>query len=255
MPPSGGSGCYAYVISYNRWFMDIPEVERQFFTEDLTPQPDGSLLLDQCLDTGFYLIIAIDRVSGCIVGESTVSIPTGTLTTPVITQSNLLPVPYCAAGQCTGVVNVFQVNGAVPTTDMFTFQWSDCNSCNTPNRNNLCVGTHTVTVTDNTTGCMSTQQYTIQQTYYTNGTVSYNVEVPVAFNDITNVKISIPQDDYVTIKVYNSLGVPVKTLAENEMRPAGQYNFTHDATSLPNGVYYYVLKVCGGQKTDSGFKY
>lgn len=64
---------------------------------------------------------------------------------------------------------------------------------------------------------------------------------PNPFNPSTKIKYSIPQISNVTIKVFDLLGNEIETLV-NEEKPAGTYEITWYAESLPSGIYFYQLK-------------
>ena len=63
---------------------------------------------------------------------------------------------------------------------------------------------------------------------------------PNPFNPSTRIKFSIPQSDFVSLKVFDILGNEVTTLV-NEQRAPGAYEVTFDAGSLASGVYVYTL--------------
>ena len=73
--------------------------------------------------------------------------------------------------------------------------------------------------------------------------VQYNLSqnFPNPFNPSTVIDYAIPENSFVSLKVYNSLGQEVSTLV-NENRQAGQYHVNFDASGLPSGVYYYILR-------------
>jgi hypothetical protein len=101
---------------------------------------------------------------------------------------------------------------------------------------------------------------------------SYNIKVtppkvfevyqnyPNPFNPSTTIKYSIPQDAFVTIKVFNVLGEEVSVLVNKEMK-TGIHEVVFDATNLSSGfsagggyasgVYLYVVEAKG----TSGTKY
>jgi len=64
---------------------------------------------------------------------------------------------------------------------------------------------------------------------------------PNPFNPATTIDYPVPQTGPVTIKVFNALGQEVATLV-NELRAAGTYRETFDATSLSSGVYIYRMQ-------------
>jgi hypothetical protein len=64
---------------------------------------------------------------------------------------------------------------------------------------------------------------------------------PNPFNPSTNINFTIPNNEFVTLKVYNILGSEVATLV-NENLSAGSYRFNFDAVDLASGIYLYELK-------------
>lgn len=64
---------------------------------------------------------------------------------------------------------------------------------------------------------------------------------PNPFNPSTIINYSIPEDNFVTIKVYDVLGKEVTTLVDEEM-PAGNYNINFDGSNLASGIYLYQIK-------------
>lgn len=67
---------------------------------------------------------------------------------------------------------------------------------------------------------------------------------PNPFNATTDIKFAIPQNAFVTLKVYNLLGAEVATLV-NESRAAGQYTIQVPAEKLGSGIYFYRLDARG----------
>ena len=63
---------------------------------------------------------------------------------------------------------------------------------------------------------------------------------PNPFNPSTRIQFSIPQRNFVTLKIYDELGREVTTLVSKELS-AGTYNFTWNADRLTSGVYFYRL--------------
>ncbi len=68
---------------------------------------------------------------------------------------------------------------------------------------------------------------------------------PNPFNPSTNINFSIPQSQYVTLKVYDISGREVATLVDG-IRNIGEHTINFDATNLASGVYIYQL-ISGAQ--------
>jgi len=65
---------------------------------------------------------------------------------------------------------------------------------------------------------------------------------PNPFNPTTSIKYQIPTDNFVSLKVYNTLGEEVATLV-NSFVKAGSYEVNFDASNLSSGIYLYTIKV------------
>ncbi|MBX7044908.1 MAG: T9SS type A sorting domain-containing protein [Ignavibacteria bacterium] len=63
---------------------------------------------------------------------------------------------------------------------------------------------------------------------------------PNPFNPETNIRYSIPKRDFVSIKIYNSIGKEVSSFV-NKIQEAGVYEIKINADNLSSGVYYYKL--------------
>jgi Secretion system C-terminal sorting domain len=63
---------------------------------------------------------------------------------------------------------------------------------------------------------------------------------PNPFNPSTTIKYSIPQDNFVSLKVFNVIGKEVATLVNKEMK-TGTFTVNWNAGNLPSGVYFYKL--------------
>ena len=72
---------------------------------------------------------------------------------------------------------------------------------------------------------------------------------PNPFNPVTTIKYSLPQTGYITLKVFNTIGEEVATLAGN-IKEAGSYEVEFDASALNSGVYYYRLESGGFSMTN-----
>jgi len=71
----------------------------------------------------------------------------------------------------------------------------------------------------------------------------YNLEqnFPNPFNPITHIKYQLAKPDFVTIYIYNILGMEIAKLV-NEEKSAGSYEVEYDATHLSSGIYFYRLQ-------------
>jgi hypothetical protein len=61
---------------------------------------------------------------------------------------------------------------------------------------------------------------------------------PNPFNPATSISFSIASEEYVRLRVYNSLGEEVAELVNGDL-PRGTHTVSFRATDLPSGVYYY----------------
>jgi hypothetical protein len=63
---------------------------------------------------------------------------------------------------------------------------------------------------------------------------------PNPFNPSTRISYFVPEESFVSIKIYDFLGREVTTLV-NETKSTGSYEITFDASNLPSGTYFYTL--------------
>jgi hypothetical protein len=63
---------------------------------------------------------------------------------------------------------------------------------------------------------------------------------PNPFNPETTIEYSIPEDAFVSIKVYSMLGEEIATLVNSQKSP-GTYRVQFDAKDLQSGIYFYKL--------------
>jgi len=67
---------------------------------------------------------------------------------------------------------------------------------------------------------------------------------PNPFNPSTTIKYSIPQDAFVSIKVFNVLGERVAELVNKDLK-TGIHEVIFNATNLSSGFYFYIVEVKG----------
>jgi hypothetical protein len=77
--------------------------------------------------------------------------------------------------------------------------------------------------------------------------ISLMQNYPNPFNPTATIEYQIQKNDFVTLKVYDSLGQLVKTLV-NESKQSGEYSVIFDGKNekgqtVSSGVYYYQLQV------------
>jgi hypothetical protein len=88
-------------------------------------------------------------------------------------------------------------------------------------------------------------------TFEYSSTINVKVEAPAVyslsqnypnpFNPSTLIQYQLPAKQFVTLKIYDALGVEVASLI-NEEKEAGIHQITYDASALTSGIYFYSLK-------------
>ena len=64
--------------------------------------------------------------------------------------------------------------------------------------------------------------------------------IPNPFSGKTQISFSLPQSEFVSLKVFNAEGIEKATIASGEME-VGSHSVSFDAHSLPEGIYFYRL--------------
>jgi hypothetical protein len=72
------------------------------------------------------------------------------------------------------------------------------------------------------------EEYSLMQNY------------PNPFNPSTTIQFSIPEEGFVSLNIFNSLGEKVSTLVSENIN-AGTYKYNWNASDLPSGIYFYSL--------------
>ncbi len=62
---------------------------------------------------------------------------------------------------------------------------------------------------------------------------------PNPFNPTTTISFTLPEDALITIRIYNSVGQEVTTLADRELFSNGYNDVEFDGSKLASGVYFY----------------
>ena len=63
---------------------------------------------------------------------------------------------------------------------------------------------------------------------------------PNPFNPSTNIRYALPENSFVSLKVYNVLGKEIATLVNEKLAP-GTYEADWDGSEYPSGVYFYKM--------------
>jgi len=71
---------------------------------------------------------------------------------------------------------------------------------------------------------------------------------PNPFNPSTQIRYDLPEQAFVTLKVFDILGREVQTLVDRQQQ-AGRYEVPFDARNVSSGVYFYQLRANGFQET------
>jgi hypothetical protein len=64
---------------------------------------------------------------------------------------------------------------------------------------------------------------------------------PNPFNPTTTIEFAVPDQEKVTLAIYNVLGQNIRTIFTRETEAGVNHKITFDASSLPSGIYFYQL--------------
>ena len=64
---------------------------------------------------------------------------------------------------------------------------------------------------------------------------------PNPFNPSTTINFSIPEESFISLKIFNSLGEEVETLVAQELN-TGNYKYNWNADGLTSGIYFYKIE-------------
>jgi hypothetical protein len=65
---------------------------------------------------------------------------------------------------------------------------------------------------------------------------------PNPFNPSTTIRFSIPHSQFVSLKVYNSIGEQIAEVVNQEL-PTGNYSVEWNAENVSSGIYFYTLNI------------
>lgn len=94
----------------------------------------------------------------------------------------------------------------------------------------------------------NTSVTSVNELTYKPGSYELFQNYPNPFNPSTKINYSVKERGFVSLKVYNILGVEIATLV-NGYKPAGTYEAFLNAAKLSSGVYIYSLSVNGFRQT------
>ncbi len=70
---------------------------------------------------------------------------------------------------------------------------------------------------------------------------SLSQNYPNPFNPTTTIEYYLPEDSYVSVTIYNTLGQVVEKLLDNELQDGGYQELEIDASGFSSGIYFYRL--------------
>jgi hypothetical protein len=136
-------------------------------------------------------------------------------------------------------VNIENINSLRKETAQFSFNVSENASLGEE-------GKITFRITKDNAGVI-TKTYNIRITAPEIFEVYQNYPNP--FNPTTTIKYSIPQDAFVSIKIFNVLGEKITELENREMK-TGLHEAVFNATNFSSGFYFYIVEAKGTDGTN-----
>jgi photosystem II stability/assembly factor-like uncharacterized protein len=101
------------------------------------------------------------------------------------------------------------------------------------------VGDSGVILATNSGGVSSIQNDHSEESLPITGKLFQNYPNP--FNPVTNIKIEIPELNFIILKIYDVLGNEIAKLIDEE-KSIGEYEVEFDASRLTSGIYFYRLQ-------------
>jgi type IX secretion system substrate protein len=74
------------------------------------------------------------------------------------------------------------------------------------------------------------------------GFFSLDQNYPNPFNPATNIKFNLPEEQKVSMSVFNTVGQMVAEIIKNKSYDSGIHNIKFNASALANGIYIYTIK-------------
>ncbi|MEO1021455.1 MAG: T9SS type A sorting domain-containing protein [Bacteroidota bacterium] len=81
----------------------------------------------------------------------------------------------------------------------------------------------------------------VEQTDAAPSTISLSQNYPNPFNPSTTIQFSVQQPQAITLAIFDVMGRPVQTLANQEFMGSGIHSRTFNASGLSSGLYFYRL--------------
>lgn len=74
------------------------------------------------------------------------------------------------------------------------------------------------------------------------GRFALSQNYPNPFNPRTKIKFAIPEESFVKLSIFNTVGELITILVSQQMKP-GFYEYEYDGSKIPSGVYLYKINV------------